>query len=81
MSLADELDELIVSRRCDTCDWRESCTPDERERIDAKIRAFMAVDRKQRYGQFTDLYNVCRKYGLAATLDAFRHHCRSHVAN
>jgi hypothetical protein len=79
MSLAEDLDGL-ATKRCDTCEWRASRTSDEQERIDAQIRDFMSADRQRRYGRFTDLYNVCVRHGLVASLDAFRHHCRAHVA-
>jgi hypothetical protein len=81
MSLSDELDGLVASYRCDTCEWLASRTADEQARIDERMRAFSSADRIEVYGRYTDLYRVCTRYGLKATIDQFRHHCRAHVAN
>jgi len=78
VSLADDLDQLANSQHCATCEWCQSRTADEQARITAQIQAFR--DEPQRYGRYTALLNVFTRHGLQTTPDAFRHHCRAHVA-
>ena len=80
MSLSDELDELVGSQRCTTCEWYAARSDAEQDRLHDQMVKLKATGRKQKYGQYADLHDVCTRYGLATDLAAFRHHCRNHVA-
>jgi hypothetical protein len=80
VSLSDELEALVGSQRCVTCEWCASRTTDEQTRLTAQMAALKAATRKDKYGQYADLHEVCTRYGLQTDLMAFRYHCRTHVA-
>lgn len=78
MSLSDDLANL--SRRCATCEWCKTRTSAERKLINEQVLELRALPRQECYGRYADLLDVCAQHGLETDPGAFRHHCRTHVA-